>query len=104
MKKILAAALLMISINGMAQNTGYTTSKDAKNGDIIFNGRITFDDLNKETTFTWLKKGCDEYKPDEKKVEFIKYHFTHDDKYSVVVFLGTWCDDSHELVPKLEKI
>ena len=22
----------------------------------------------------------------------------------MVVFLGTWCDDSHELIPKLEKV
>jgi thiol-disulfide isomerase/thioredoxin len=104
MKKILAALLLMISMNGTAQDKTYSVSKDPKGEGLVYNGLITFDDLNKEATFTWLKSGSDEYKPDQRKVEFLKNHFVHDDEYSLVVFLGTWCDDSHELIPKLEKV
>ena len=103
MKTIITALLLLIGISAMAQNKAYNVSKDSVDGGLIFNGRITFDDLNAEPSFTWLKKGVEAYMPDEKKIAALKEKFTQHN-YSVVVFLGTWCDDSHELIPKLEKV
>ena len=88
-------------MNVMAQNTAYDVSKDEKNGELVYNGLITFDDLNKEPTFTWLKSGNDEYKPEETAANYLR---THLKDYSIVVFLGTWCDDSHYLIPKFEKV
>ncbi|MFI5195960.1 MAG: thioredoxin family protein [Chitinophagales bacterium] len=101
MKKILFGLMVMISMNVMAQNAAYNVSKDEKNGELVYNGLITFDDLNKELTFTWLKSGHDEYKPEETATNYLR---THLKDYSMAVFLGTWCDDSHYLIPKFEKI
>ena len=101
MKKILVALLLMMNLCVTAQTTAYDISKDVKNDEVVFNGPVTFEDLNKEPTFTWLKSGADEYKPDEQTVRYLRDRLKD---YSIVVFLGTWCDDSHYLIPKFVKV
>ena len=101
MKQIWIAVLLLMSTNLMAQSPAYDISKDEKEGGLIFNGTITFNDLAKEPSFTWFKPGVDEYKPDEAMVNYLR---TYLGNYTMVVFMGTWCDDSHYLIPKLEKV
>ena len=88
-------------MNVMAQNPAYNVSKDEKNGELVYKGLISFDDLNKESTFIWLKSGYDGYKPEEKTVNYLRDHLKD---YTIVVFLGTWCEDSQYLIPKFEKI
>jgi len=90
----------------MAQNKAYDVSKDTSkeenDGSLVFNGPITFNDLDNEPTFaTWLKISHEEYKPKDKHLEYLRDHLKD---YSLVVFMGTWCDDSHNIVPKLEKM
>lgn len=91
----------MMSIPAIAQNTNYDISKDPKNGELTFRGPITFDDLFKEPSFGWLKSGVEEYKPEEHALSILREELG---KYSIVVFLGTWCDDSHYLIPRLQKV
>jgi len=100
MKKILFGVLILISARAIAQKT-YDVSTDPKNGQKVFNGPITFQDLDGEPSFTWLKSGFEEYKPRKKPLNYIRYKLKH---YNMVVFLGTWCSDSHEIIPKLERI
>lgn len=88
-------------MNVMAQNVAYDVSKDEKNGELVYNGPITFKDLDYELAFTWLKSGNSGYKPEEKTVKYLQDHLKD---YTMVVFLGTWCEDSQYLIPKLEKI
>jgi len=101
MKKILLALILMMNINAEAQTPSYTTSKDSVDGGLIFNGPITFNDLGKEPTFTWYKASLEIYKPYENVEQYLK---TYLPEYSLVIFMGTWCDDSHYLIPRLEKV
>jgi len=101
MKNALTLLMLIMALPAMAQTKTYIVSNDPEGGYLIYNGVVTFNDLDKESTFTWLKKGREEYKPNEDKLNYLRLHLK---EYSMVVFLGTWCDDSHELVPKLEKI
>jgi thiol-disulfide isomerase/thioredoxin len=101
MRKTVAAFMLLISMNAPAQNNSYTISKDFKNDELVFNGSITFDDLNKEPTFDWMKTGRDEYHPDIKTTTFIGEHLKD---YSMIVFLGTWCSDSQDMIPRFEKV
>ncbi len=93
----------MINVSAFAQTPAYDISKDPKNGEITFRGPVTFEDLEKEPTFTWLTTGRDEYKPDENKVKFIREKIAAGN-YTFVVFLGTWCSDSHDLVPRFRKV
>lgn len=101
MKKIILAILMLVNLTTRAQNTQYDISKDPKNGEVTFKGPLTFDELDKEATFTWLKQGTDEYKPDERYTGLLKEKLQN---CNMVVFLGTWCDDSHYLVPKFRKL
>jgi thiol-disulfide isomerase/thioredoxin len=91
----------MTHVQAMAQKTPYKVIKDTTDGQTIFNGRISFEDLGREASFTWLSKGRDEYQPDAKAMKLLQFYLR---QYTVVVFLGTWCDDSHNLIPKFEKV
>ncbi len=82
----------------MAQT--YITAKD-DDGGLIYNGPITFADLNKESSFTWLKSDEKAYQPNEQTQLYLNAYLKN---YKLVVFMGTWCDDSHYLIPKLEKV
>ena len=93
--------MLTSSITAMGQAKTYSVSKDSANGSQVFNGVLTLGDLNGELTFDWMKKGFSEYKPNDKITPLLKDNLS---KYNLIVFLGTWCDDSHYWVPKLAKL
>src|SRR6185503_1269356 len=102
MRYLFIIVLSMITMSTTAQNTHrYTTTKDTVTDGLIFNGPITFADLNNEPSFDWLKSGYDEYTPDASQLAYLRTNLS---KYRMVVFMGTWCDDSHFLIPKLEKL
>jgi thiol-disulfide isomerase/thioredoxin len=101
MKQLLVALMLLFSMQATAQNKAYDISQDPKGDGLIFNGPITFADLNGEHSFAWLKSGYDGYQPDKAGLAYLAGTLGD---YTMVVFLGTWCDDSHELVPKLERV
>jgi len=100
MKGILAALLLLASMHAMAQKA-YTVTRDTEDTGFIYNGLITFNDLDNEATFDWLRIGNHGYSPDDETITYLSSSL---DRYTMVVFMGTWCDDSHNLVPKLEKV
>lgn len=100
MKIISTVFLLLTGIAAMAQST-YEVLKDTKNGQVVFKGPVTFDDLQKELSFDWLKSGCDSYKPNQKKIKNLRAQLP---VCSIIVFMGTWCSDTHELLPKFYKV
>lgn len=100
MRRVFIAIALMISMHSFAQ-AGYDISKDEKNGAIVFKGKMAFADLERESSFDWLKSNQAFYIPDAANVAFLKEHLPH---YKLVVFMGTWCDDSQFLVPQLYKL
>ncbi len=79
----------------------YEISKDRKNERVVYKGIFTYRDLEQEPTFSWLPKGMDEYKPNADAVAYLRNNLTH---YKLLVFMGTWCGDSHDLLPRLYKI
>ncbi|RYE26390.1 MAG: thioredoxin [Sphingobacteriales bacterium] len=99
MRKLLTLVAMTISMNVMAQSD-FDILKDAENGAVVYKGEFTVDDLHKEASFSWMDNGINSYKPNEKDVEFLK---THLPAYKMIVALGTWCEDSQNLVPKLYK-
>jgi len=100
MKVLLFTIAVLMNISAFAQSD-FDESKDAKTGQRIFNGQFTFDDLLAEKTFTWMKRGVDAYKPDTTAMKYLKKHLND---YRMVIMIGTWCDDSHDMVPKLYKV
>lgn len=94
---ILGALFVSVAANGQK---AYTTSKDKENGSVVYKGLITFSDLSAEPTFTWLKKGKEAYKPDSNAVGYLRRILPG---YTIVTVMGTWCEDSQNLIPKLAK-
>jgi hypothetical protein len=100
MKELFVALTLMISLNSFAQ-TDYDRSIDKENEAVVFKGQLTFDDLQKEPSFSWFSTGAASYKPDSADIKLLKKHLPN---YNLVVLLGTWCDDSQLLIPRLYKV
>ncbi|RKS98142.1 TlpA family protein disulfide reductase [Chryseobacterium defluvii] len=50
----------------------------------------------------WYVKEHDEYALDQKAVEQLKKNKIN--SYNLIVFMGTWCEDSHRDFPRLMKI
>src|SRR4051812_41557495 len=100
MKYLLIFAIAScMSLTTHAQKA-YSTSKDEETGATIFKGPITMEDLRNEPSFTWLKKGDSAYLPDSTAIKYLQKELP---AYTIVVLMGTWCDDSQYLIPKLNK-
>ncbi len=79
---------LFLSLNCMAQQNDSTQ---------ILEGKLTRNQLEQ---FTWFKNQYNTYKPFPAVLqELVTYP-----KCSIMIVLGTWCSDSHELVPQLFKV
>jgi thiol-disulfide isomerase/thioredoxin len=95
MKRLLVIIAMMMSIKTFAQS--YEVSKDAENGSVVLKGEITIADIQNESTFTWfVTNGA--YNPDPVTTDYLKENLKD---YSLVVVMGTWCDDSQNLIPRL---
>lgn len=88
---------MITGIQAGAQNA-YDISTDEKTGQLIFRGPLSFDDLRQEPKFSWFDENLTGYTPEYHDMRYLADNLP---QYSLVVFMGTWCDDSHYLIPKL---
>lgn len=98
MKKFLFlfSAVIAITATGFTQ-TQYEVIKD-HNGEKILKGIISRDILVNDSSFKWYKQNLKSYPAGkETAATFGK----HKDSVQLVIFLGTWCEDSHAIIPKL---
>ena len=97
MKKILILIIASILVYGsvFAQMQA-EISKDQKNGSKILKGIITRQDLEKDTAFAWYAENLKGYHPQTAAVAALQKN----PNIEFIVFMGTWCDDSHFIVPK----
>lgn len=100
MRSILVVMAMITSLQTFAQRS-FDISKDKENGSTVYQGQITFTDLHEQLSFTWLDKGVKEYKPDSNQINFLKKNLGN---YTMTVFMGTWCSDSHDMIPRLYKV
>lgn len=102
MRILLLAILLFMHLSSFAQGAGgVEISTDAENGSKVYRGDISFYDLSGEKTFDWFNRGVESYKPDSAAINFLKKNIGD---YRLVVAMGTWCSDSHIMIPALYKI
>jgi len=100
MKTRLLILLGMALVQGaMAQD--FVREIDRKTGKVLLRGKIHFSDIQKESTCSWFNQGADAYQPKPAVIEALKkiaepYHF--------VVFAGTWCGDTKDLLPRFYKV
>lgn len=96
MRAILFTILMLTGMYSFAQEA-YDVLKDKETGQQIFKGPLVFRDLDFEPSFTWMTESKS-YKPNVEAIAYLKEYLP---QYEMVVFLGTWCDDSHNIIPKL---
>lgn len=99
MRIIVFTILMFTAMQSFAQEA-YNVLKDKETGQQIFKGPLVFRDLDFEPSFTWMGESKS-YKPNPEAITYLKEYLP---QYNMVVFLGTWCDDSHNIVPKLYKV
>lgn len=93
----LFAAVLFVSVNAQ---TPYKTSVDSA-GNKMLVGRINEKMLANDSSFRWFYYGVNNYKPDPAWVKYISFYR---DSFDVVIFAGTWCNDSKRLLPQFYRV
>jgi hypothetical protein len=98
---ILMCALMFGSIMLHAQYlSDYETIKSTTEAEVIYKGSCTFEDLLRVPAFNFQKQSED-YRPDPAKIAALSEKLSN---YHLVILLGTWCEDSHRLIPQLYRV
>lgn len=79
--------------------SNYETVKSTTEGEVIYKGSCTFEDIFAVPAFPI--KRSEDYVPDPEKIKTLVTDLRN---YRLVILLGTWCEDSHRLVPQLYKV
>jgi len=79
----------------------YEVSKDPKNGLKTVKGILSREQLQNDTAFTWMKNDISWYKPNAACLANL---IPVKDSIQLIVFIGTWCEDSHNVFPQLLKL
>jgi hypothetical protein len=74
----------------------YETSIDTKTGSKVLKGLLTRTDIESDTSFKWFKENMTLGQADMAAVSAFEKNGS---KFQMVVFAGTWCDDSQNLLP-----
>jgi thiol-disulfide isomerase/thioredoxin len=103
MKAILLTfcTLTLFSLTTMAQFNLFVREKDPKTGKTILHGKVTFQDVQDESVNAWFYGGANAYEPREAAISVLRRVWG---PYRFVVFMGTWCEDTQDLLPKFYKI
>ncbi len=116
--KFVVTAVAALNITGAAaqqKNNGNETVKQKMNTDkpefkvfksddneeITYKGLFSYRDMAKEPSFTWLTQGITDYEPDVAVLDILRKNLRN---YRMFIFLGTWCEDSQEMIPELYKV
>lgn len=67
----------------------------------MLTGFITDQLLNSDSSFKWFAKAQSIYKPKE---PVVRVFAANKDSADFMIFLGTWCGDSHFVIPRFYKI
>lgn len=94
--RFILPALFLLSLTQLNAQSGFETLKD-NDGTKMLKGMISRDILESDTSFSWYTTGRKFYKPNAETVAALK---KNGDSLQLVVFMGTWCEDSHFVIPK----
>jgi thiol-disulfide isomerase/thioredoxin len=102
----------LVSILFISFCIGYTTwsqthdtplqfVKDSASGEELILGKCTFEDLKEFATMKWQFEQPTDPAIAEELIDSLKIKLLNT---KAVIFLGTWCSDSQELIPQLFKL
>ncbi len=98
MQKFLFVVLSVITLNTTSfSQTQYEVLKDFDGGKIL-KGIISRDILATDTAFKWYNQNLKPYPAGKDAATLLR---KNKDSVHLIVFIGTWCEDSHTIIPKL---
>ena len=98
MKKIIILLDLVSANVGAISQAQYEVTTDAKHPEVkIFRGIVNKYLIENENTFTWMRSAKVGYKPDTATVNAFE---RNKGKVQFIVFGGTWCEDTQNILPK----
>ena len=100
MKFLAVIFSLLLSFSSFSQ-VQYEVSKDPENGLKTLKGILSRELLNNDADFAWMKNDISWYKPNADCVTNLT---AVKDTIQLLVFVGTWCEDSHIVFPQLLKM
>ncbi|TMI73435.1 MAG: thioredoxin family protein [Bacteroidetes bacterium] len=97
MKKLLStiAILFLLHYATLAQNQFQVFSE--RPNEKTYKGIISRDVLMADTSFTWLNSAKN-FVPEKSALDALR---KGKDSIQLLVFMGTWCEDSHDVIPRL---
>lgn len=78
----------------------YEVSYDSENRKVL-RGLISRSDIENDTAFGWFKKNYNLGRPDVNAVTSFKQHGSN---FQMLVFAGTWCPDTQNLLPEFYRL
>jgi thiol-disulfide isomerase/thioredoxin len=98
MKKFFIAVVILFVVAApvLSQNQ-YEVLPD-NNGGKILKGIISRQLLENDTSFKWYATNLKGYSPNADAITALR---KYSDSIQLIIFLGTWCEDSHYIIPKL---
>jgi len=100
MKNVILLLITLFYMNA-SNAQDFVRESDKKTGNVLLRGKINFDHILNETSFDWLATGAKTYHPNRDMIDGLN-RISGD--YRFVVFAGTWCSDTKELLPKFYKV
>lgn len=94
-------ALLIFSVHAKSQTQFIVYPDSVHQNFKVYKGILDKDVLLKDTSFHWYAENQKYYTPLADAVNALK---KNKDSIELVVFMGTWCDDSHFVIPKMYKL
>jgi len=101
--KVISTLLLMLSSYALTAQSEYEITRDPGTaGAKILRGTITKDLLQNDTSFKWYATSKQSYQPDTAIVHSLARAKAA--KMQLIVFGGTWCEDTQFILPKFFKL
>jgi thiol-disulfide isomerase/thioredoxin len=106
MKHLLAAIFLIACVFSFSPSiaqkgqSDFEILKGKNDSDIVYRGALTFEDIIHVPAFHF-EEAAAEYKPKARAIKALSETLGN---YELLVFLGTWCPDSHHMIPELFKV
>ncbi len=101
MKHVCTLLIAVVTAFSSFAQVQYEVSKDPENGLKTLKGILSRDILLNDSAFKWMKNDISWYKPNAGCVANLT---PVKDTIQLLVFIGTWCEDSHIVLPQLLKL
>ena len=97
MRTLLTIAIALFSSSIAFSQTQYEVLVERPN-EKTYKGIISNEILLNDTTFKWYAQNLKGYTPNASGVAAFKNNT--DTTIQLITFMGTWCEDSHSIIPK----